>query len=120
MTTTLLDEVRQVIRLKHLSLRTEEAYVQWIKRYVVFHHKRHPLELGEQDARAFLAYLAQDKYVSSSTQNQALNAKKLRRTTGRQGMNEVYHAVGKTGRRNSRYCREKCQESIYNISIASP
>ena len=74
MATKLLDQVQQVIRLKHLSLRTEEAYLNWIKRYVVFHNKRHPLELGEQDARAFLAYLAQDKYVSSSTQNQALNA----------------------------------------------
>ena len=72
MATKLLDHARQVIRLKHLSLRTEEAYLNWINRYVIFHHKRHPLELGEQDARTFLAHLAQHKYVSSSSQNQAL------------------------------------------------
>ena len=70
----LLDQVRQCIRLKHLSLRTEETYLNWIKRYVVFHNKRHPLELGEQDARTFLAHLVQNRYVSSSTQNQELNA----------------------------------------------
>jgi hypothetical protein len=69
----LLDNVRETIRLKHLSHRTEESYVQWIKRFVLFHNKRHPLEMGENEIRQFLAYLAQRKYVSSSTQNQALN-----------------------------------------------
>ena len=70
----LLDQVRETARLKHLSLRTEEAYVQWIKRFVLFHKKRHPMALGENEVREFLTYLVQSKYVSSSTQNQALNA----------------------------------------------
>jgi integron integrase len=70
----LLDLVRETIRLKHLSHRTEESYVQWIKRFVLFHNKRHPIDMGEQEIRKFLSYLATGKYVSSSTQNQALNA----------------------------------------------
>ena len=74
MTIKLLDQVRETARLKHLSLRTEEAYVQWIKRFILFHKKRHPMALGENEIRQFLSHLALDKYVSSSTQNQALNA----------------------------------------------
>ena len=70
----LLDKVRETALLKHLSIRTEKAYLQWIKRFILFHHKRHPMELGENEIRSFLTYLACDKYVSSSTQNQALNA----------------------------------------------
>jgi integron integrase len=70
----LLDQAREVARLKHLSPRTEKAYVQWIKRFILFHNKRHPIEMGEQEIRKFLSYLATGKYVSSSTQNQALNA----------------------------------------------
>ena len=70
----LLNKVSETARLKHLSIRTEKAYLQWIKRYILFHHKRHPMELGENEIRSFLTYLACDKYVSSSTQNQALNA----------------------------------------------
>ena len=74
MATKLLDLVRETARLKHLSLRTEESYIHWIKRFVLFHKKRHPVELGEEEVRRFLTYLVQQKYVSSSTQNQALNA----------------------------------------------
>ncbi|MBI5464750.1 MAG: integron integrase [Ignavibacteriales bacterium] len=70
----LLDQVREAVRLRHLSHRTEEAYVGWIKRFVLFHHKRHPSEMGETEIRTFLSHLAQHKFVSSSTQNQALNA----------------------------------------------
>ena len=70
----LLDQVREIIRLKHLSIRTEEAYVQWIKRYILFHNKCHPNEMGENEIQQFLTYLSWQKYVSSSTQNQALNA----------------------------------------------
>jgi integron integrase len=70
----LLDKVCETARLKHLSIRTEKAYLQWIKRYILFHHKRHPMELGENEIRSFLTSLVCDKYVSSSTQNQALNA----------------------------------------------
>jgi integron integrase len=74
MAQTLLNQVRETARLKHFSMRTEDAYVQWIKRFVLFHNKRHPVEMGELEIRRFLLYLAQEKYVSSSTQNQALNA----------------------------------------------
>jgi len=70
----LLDEVRFAIRAKHYSLRTEEAYVNWIKRFIFFHGKQHPLELGEKQINQFLTYLAVDQHVAASTQNQALCA----------------------------------------------
>ena len=70
----LLDQVRDVIRVKHYSIRTEQAYVQWIKRYIFFHGKRHPSEMGEAEVSAFLTHLAVKRNVASSTQNQALNA----------------------------------------------
>ncbi|MGD1046333.1 MAG: integron integrase [Bacteroidota bacterium] len=74
MSPKLLDQVRETLRLKHLSLRTEDSYVQWIKRFILFHNKRHPAEMGEKEIRSYLIHLAREKYVSSSTQNQALNA----------------------------------------------
>ena len=64
----LLDQVREVIRLKHYSIRTEDAYVQWIKRYILFHGKRHPKEMGAAEIEAFLADLAVQRKVSASTQ----------------------------------------------------
>jgi integron integrase len=70
----LLDQVREVIRFKHYSIRTEEAYVQWIKRYIFFHQKRHPREMGANEIRTFLSDLAVNGKVAASTQNQALNA----------------------------------------------
>src|SRR5689334_13642682 len=70
----LLEQVRTVARLRHLSLRTEEAYVQAIKRYVLFHGKRHPSEMGVDEIRAYLAHLAIEGNVASSTQNVALSA----------------------------------------------
>jgi site-specific recombinase XerD len=70
----LLDQVRAAIRLRHYSLRTEEAYVQWIKRFIFFHGKRHPSEMGEQEITHFLSALAVERHVSASTQNQALCA----------------------------------------------
>jgi integron integrase len=60
--------------VKHYSIRTEEAYVQWIRRFIVFHGKRHPQELGRQEVEAFLTHLAVEGKVAASTQNQALNA----------------------------------------------
>jgi len=54
----LLDQVRDVIQLKHYSYRTEETYVQWIRRYILFHNKRHPLEMGRAEIEAFLTHLA--------------------------------------------------------------
>lgn len=70
----LLDRLRAAIRLKHFSSRTEEAYVGWARRYIVFHRKRHPAEMGAAEVAAFLNYLATDRGVSASTQNQALSA----------------------------------------------
>ena len=70
----LLDSVRSVIRLKHYSVRTEDAYVHWIKRFILFHKKRHPLGLHEGEIAQFLSHLAQHERVSASTQHQGLNA----------------------------------------------
>ena len=70
----LLDQVRQAIRTRHYSPRTEETYVGWIKRFIFFHNRRHPAEMGEQDIARFLSSLATESHVSSSTQNQAFNA----------------------------------------------
>jgi integron integrase len=70
----LLDRVREAARVRHLSLRTERAYVQWIRRYILFHGKRHPGEMGEAEINAVLTYLAVQRNVSASTQTQALCA----------------------------------------------
>ena len=70
----LLDQVRAIIRRKHYSIRTEEAYVDWIKRYIFFHNKRHPIEMAEHEIVEFLNDLAVNRKVSASTQNQALSA----------------------------------------------
>jgi len=66
--------VRETIRRKHYSLRTETTYVDWIKKYILFHHKRHPAEMGAAEMEQFLNYLAVQKGVAASTQNQALSA----------------------------------------------
>jgi integron integrase len=70
----LLNQVRQAIRARHYSPRTEETYVHWIKRFILFHNKRHPAEMAEKEIARFLSSLASDSHVSASTQNQALNA----------------------------------------------
>ena len=70
----LLDQVRSAIRTRHYSRRTEAAYTRWIRRFVLFHGKRHPTELGEPEITAFLTHLAVRARVSASTQNQALSA----------------------------------------------
>ena len=70
----LLEQVRNHMRVHHYSLRTEEAYIDWIKRFILFHGKRHPAEMGEQEITAFLTHLAVAKNVAGSTQNQALAA----------------------------------------------
>ena len=67
----LLDEVRDVIRRKHYSIRTEQAYVDWIKRFIIYHDKRHPAEMAEDEVTKFLTHLARDRHVAPSTQNQA-------------------------------------------------
>jgi len=70
----LLDEVRKAIRLRHYSYRTEKAYVDWIWRFVVFHGKRNPKQMGGEEVEKFLSHLAQDRNVSAATQAQALAA----------------------------------------------
>jgi integron integrase len=70
----LLDQVREEIRIRHYSIRTEQAYVQWIRRFILFHRKRHPREMGAAELTAFLTDLAVQRNVAASTQNQALNA----------------------------------------------
>ncbi len=70
----LLDRVRQAMRARHLNPRTEDAYIGWIKRFIFFHGKRHPAEMGEAEIGRFLSSLACDSHVAASTQNQALNA----------------------------------------------
>jgi len=70
----LLDRVRQALRLRHYSRRTEESYVGWIRRYILFHGKRHPTDMGGAEITAFLTSLATRARVSASTQNQALSA----------------------------------------------
>ncbi len=70
----LLDQVRDLIRVRHLSIRTEEAYISWIKRFIYFHNKRHPKDMGFKEIEAFLTDLAVKRNVAASTQNQAFNA----------------------------------------------
>src|SRR4051794_40327705 len=70
----LLDQVRDVVRLKHYSLRTERTYCDWIVRFIRFHNLRHPREMAETEVTAFLTYLARKGRVAASTQNQALSA----------------------------------------------
>jgi site-specific recombinase XerD len=73
-TPKLLDQVRQALRVQHYAIRTEEAYVHWIKRFILFHHKRHPREMNTPEIEAFRTHLAIHAHVSASTQNQALAA----------------------------------------------
>jgi hypothetical protein len=70
----LLEHVREVIRFKHYSLRTERTYLDWIKRFIVFHGKQHPAEMGAEEVRGFLSDLASSRNVAASTQNQAFSA----------------------------------------------
>ncbi len=67
----LLDQLRDRIRLKHYSRRTEDAYLDWAKRYILYHNKRHPQEMGKQEVEAFLTHLATERNVAAATQNQA-------------------------------------------------
>lgn len=70
----LLDQVRDVIRRRHYSIRTEQAYVDWIKCFILYHDKRHPRDMAEEEVTKFLTHLARDRNVAVSTQNQALSA----------------------------------------------
>lgn len=70
----LLEHVREVIRARHYSFHTEETYVQWIKRFILFHDKRHPQTMGAAEVQQFLTDLAVTQHVAASTQNQVLSA----------------------------------------------
>jgi integron integrase len=70
----LLDRVRWHLRVRRYSIRTEQAYVDWIRRFILFHNKRHPDQMGEDEISAFLSHLAINRNVSASTQNQAFSA----------------------------------------------
>lgn len=70
----LLDQVCAKIRLKHYNIRTGQTDVDWIRRYILFHDKRHPQEMGKQEVEQFLSHLAVERNVAASTQNQALSA----------------------------------------------
>src|SRR5438552_14481298 len=70
----LLDRVRMACRVRHYSRRTEDAYHDWCKRFILFHGKRHPLAMAEPEVNAFLTHLAVEGHVAASTQNQALAA----------------------------------------------
>jgi site-specific recombinase XerD len=70
----LLDQVADALLVKHYSYRTEQTYVDWIRRYILFHNKRHPSEMGETEVQAFIIDLATERTLSASSQNQALSA----------------------------------------------
>jgi Phage integrase, N-terminal SAM-like domain len=77
----LLDRLRDALRLKQYSRRTEKSYCQWVRRFVVFHHLRHPQKMGAAEVAAFLTHLARDRHVAASTQNQAVEWLLIRNDT---------------------------------------
>ena len=70
----LLDQIRAEIRVRHYSIRTEDVYVDWARRFILFHNKRHPQEMGAEEVQDFLSHLAVERNVAASTQNQAKSA----------------------------------------------
>jgi len=70
----LLDLTRETLQTQHYSIRTENAYLNWVKRFILFHNKRHPKEMGSAEIEAFVTHLAVHRNVAASTQNQALSA----------------------------------------------
>lgn len=70
----LLEQARDILRTKHYSYRTEETYIDWMRRYILYHRKRHPDEMGTDEVQAFITHLATDRDTAASTQNQALSA----------------------------------------------
>ena len=70
----LLDQLSDALRAKHYSYRTEETYLDWVRRYILFHHKKHPAQMGADEIRAYIIHLAAERNVAASTQNQALSA----------------------------------------------
>jgi hypothetical protein len=117
----LLDQVRDAIRLKHYSIRTEQAYVLWIKRYIFFHHKRHPREMGVPEIEAFLTHLAVKEHVAASTQNQALNALLfLYREVLKQDLDSAINAVrAKKPKRLPTVLTQACPEPVEGTRFAA-
>jgi site-specific recombinase XerD len=70
----LLDQISEALRTKHYAYRTEQTYIDWIKRYIIFHKKRHPKDMDVEEIREFITHLAVERKVATSTQNQALSA----------------------------------------------
>lgn len=70
----LLTRLREHLRTRHYSIRTEATYVDWVRRFILFHDKRHPQDMGAAEVEAFLTHLAVDRNVAASTQNQAKSA----------------------------------------------
>ncbi len=70
----LLDRVRETLRVNHYSYRTEQTYLDWIKRFIIFHNKRPPKEMGAAEVQGFITYLASERNIAASSQNQALSA----------------------------------------------
>ena len=70
----LMDQVREVLRFHHYAYNTEKSYISWMLKYIRFHNKKHPKDMGKQEIEAFLSHLAINRNVSASTQNQAFNA----------------------------------------------
>ena len=70
----LLEQVSDILRIKHYSRRTEQTYIEWIRRYILFHGKRHPKDMGVEEIQAFISHLAAERALSASSQNQALSA----------------------------------------------
>ena len=91
----LLDRVREAVRARHYSIRTEEAYLRWIKEYILFFNKRHPSWLGAKDVRDFVSHLAVRRNVAASTQNQALSALLF---LYREALDQPLEWVGEVGR----------------------
>jgi hypothetical protein len=69
-----MDQVRETLRRQHYSIRTEESYCDWIRQFIIFHNKRHPREMNTPEVTEFLSYLAVERNVAASTQNQAFGA----------------------------------------------
>jgi len=90
----LLDRMRAVLRTRHYSIRTDDAYVQWAKRFILFHGKKHPSEMGSEEINEYLTHLAVERHVSASTQSQALAAILFCIGLGASGERSPLDAVG--------------------------
>jgi hypothetical protein len=96
----LLDRVRHAIRTRHYSRRTEQAYVDWIRRYIAFHRMTHPAQMGASHVSQFLTWLAVDRRVSASTQNQALSALLFLYTHASRSRSRRFHLLCASARPN--------------------